>query len=78
MSNTVLPLKLVTGLLVTYRAPWTNTDSELFPYEGVVDLMGNVMEGFPVIRTSERERGQWVGYAAHVYCNMSDKSTHLR
>lgn len=48
-------------LLLTYRAPWSNTDSKLLPYEGVVDLMGNVMEGFPVIRANERGNKVFIG-----------------
>lgn len=48
------PTKTLTALLLTYRAPRSNTDSKLLPYEGVVDPMGNVMEGFCIIRTDER------------------------
>lgn len=42
--------------MLTYRAPWTNANSKLFPYEGVVDLVRNVMEGLSIVRTEEKEK----------------------
>lgn len=40
--------------MLTYRAPRSDTDSKLLPYESVVDALGNVMERLSVIRTEER------------------------
>lgn len=50
------PTETLNGSLTahTYRAPRSNADSKLLPYEGVVDPLGNVMEGFSVIRADER------------------------
>lgn len=54
--NTVPKTETLTGRLSTHRAPRSNTDSKLLLYEGVVDPLGDVMEGFSVIRTDDRNK----------------------
>lgn len=60
---------------LTYRAPWSNAYSKLLLYEGVVDPLGNVMEGFSIIRADETRKESffflticWEGW---LYCCIS-------
>lgn len=55
-------------IMLTYRAPGTNANSKLFPYEGVVDLLRNVMKGLSIIRTGEKEKRDL--FASHVTSNV--------
>ncbi len=50
------PTETPTAWLLTYRAAWSNTDSKLLPYEGVVDPLGNIKERFSIIRTGCRRK----------------------
>lgn len=49
----------------THRAPGSNADSELLPYEGVVDPMGDVVEGLCVVRADERGK-EWFSSAQSI------------
>lgn len=40
-----------------YRVARADADSKLLPYKSVVDPLGNIMEGFSIIRTGEKDRG---------------------
>lgn len=39
-----------------YRVAWSHADPELLPYEGVVDVLRNVVKGFSIIRAGTRGR----------------------
>lgn len=64
-------------LALTYGAPGTNANPELLFDEGVVDPLGNVMEGLSVIRTGDKRRRR--GFASYLpFCPVTNQRlTHL-
>lgn len=39
-----------------YRGAWSDTDTKLLPYKGVVDVLWNVVKGLSIIRAGTRGR----------------------
>ncbi len=70
------PTETLNGSLTahTYRAPRSDADSKLLPYEGVVDPVGNVMEGFSVIRADERGKEVFTACLSSAQGGMEDCS----
>lgn len=56
-TTTMMMMTPQTPKVPPYRVAGSNADSELLPYESVVDPLRNVMEGFSRIRTGEKDRG---------------------
>lgn len=71
------PETLNPALMSTHRAPRSNADSKLLPDEGVVDPVGDVVEGFSVIRANERGKKVFLLYVFDFYTKWDRCAAHV-
>lgn len=73
-SNSPIETLQLSGQRQAYRAAWSHADPELLPYEGVVDVLRNVVKEFSIIRAGTRGRYRFLlegwNQIGHIYTHI--------